>query len=416
MTSPLARGACPRLSAPMQTGDGLLARIVTVGPIPLDKFALLCAAAREHGNGVIEIGARGSVQVRGLTSQSAPLFAEVVTSLGVDVCDGMPVIVSPLCDDPAALIDADGLAADLRGAIAERDLALAPKVSVAVDGGGLLHLDALAVDIRLRAVRTASGPMLHVALAGDASSATPLGLAALGNAPEVVTELLSAIAALGPEARAAELLRAKGIGAVRASLRARLAPAPQLPPRKAAEFIGRHWLKDGACALGLGLAFGHSHADALITLAGVAEKNGADWARPAPDRALLLGPFTEIHAATVSKAANQLGFITDASDSRRRIVACSGAPFCTSGLISSRAIAAGLSSELPAALPLVHVSGCAKGCAHPGPASLTIVGTNQGCDIVRDGTARDVPEAHVTADTLPAALGRLTQACETAHA
>jgi precorrin-3B synthase len=416
MTWPLARGACPRLSAPMQTGDGLLARIVTAGPIPLEKFALLCAAAREHGNGVIEISARGSVQARGLTSQSAPLFAKVVTSLGVGVCDGVPVIASPLCDDPAALIDADALAAELRGAIAERDLALAPKVSVAVDGGGVLHLDALAADILLRAVRTASGPMLHVALAGDASSATPLGLAAIGDAADVVTELLAAISSLGPEARATDLLRGKGLVAVRASLRARLAPVPQLPPRKAAELIGRHWLKDSACSLGLGLAFGHSHADALIALAGIAEKNGAHWARPAPDRALLLGPLTEIHAATVGKAANSLGFITDASDSHRRIVACPGAPFCTSGLISSRAIATGLASRLPASLPLVHVSGCAKGCAHPGPAPVTIVGTGQGCGILRGGTARDVPQAHVSVDAIAAALDHLTQACEPAHA
>jgi precorrin-3B synthase len=416
MTSPLARGACPRLSAPMQTGDGLLARIVMAGPIPLDKFALLCAVAREHGNGVIEISARGSVQVRGLTSQSAPLFAEVVTSLGIDVCEGVPVIASPLCDDPAALIDADPLAADLRSAIAERNLALAPKVSVAVDSGGVLHLDALAADIRLRAVRTASGPILHVALAGDASSATSLGLAAMGDAADVVTNLLAAISSLGPEARATDLLRAKGFVAVRAALRARFAPAPQLPPRKAAELIGRHWLKDSACALGFGLAFGHSHADALIALAGVAEKSGAHWARPAPDRALLLGPLTEIHAATVGNAANSLGFITDAFDSRRRIVACPGAPFCTSGLISSRAIATGLASYLPASLPLVHVSGCSKGCVHPSPAPVTIVGTGQGCGIVRDGTARDVPEAHASVDAIDAALDRFTQACETVHA
>ena len=75
MTSPVARGACPRLSEPMQTGDGLLARMVTAGPIPLDQFARLCAAASEHGNGVMEISARGSLQVRGLTPLSAPLFA-----------------------------------------------------------------------------------------------------------------------------------------------------------------------------------------------------------------------------------------------------------------------------------------------------------------------------------------------------
>ena len=40
----------------------------------LAAFAGLCAAARKHGNGTMEISARGNLQVRGLTPRSAPLF------------------------------------------------------------------------------------------------------------------------------------------------------------------------------------------------------------------------------------------------------------------------------------------------------------------------------------------------------
>jgi precorrin-3B synthase len=43
----------------------------------------------------------------------------------------------------------------------------------------------------------------------------------------------------------------------------------------------------------------------------------------------------------------------------------------------------------------VHVSGCAKGCAHPASAPLTVVGTEQGCGIVRDGSARTAPSAYL---------------------
>ena len=301
MTSPVARGACPRLSEPMQTGDGLLARLVTAGPIPLDQFTRLCAAAREHGNGIIEISARGSLQVRGLTPLSAPLFAEDVTSLDIELCEGVPVIASPLTGDSASLIDADALAARLRRAIAERNLILAPKVSVVVDAGGRLHLDSLTADIRLRAVKTATGSMLHIALAGDAASAIPLGLAKPDAAVEIVSDLLAAIAALGPDARAADLLRAPGIGDIRAMPGTRLEAASHLPSRPRAEPIALHRLKNGACALGLGLAFGHIKADALIELMGIAKTNGALWVRPAPDRALLLGPLTEAKAAGHAK-------------------------------------------------------------------------------------------------------------------
>lgn len=416
MTSVFARGACPHLSAPMQTGDGLLARMVTAGAIPLHAFTPLCAAAREHGNGVMEISARGSLQVRGLTPVSAPLFASAVAALDIELCDGVPVIASPIRNDEAALIDADALSADLRRAVAERDLTLPPKVSVIVDGEGRFHLDALAADVRLRAVSTADGPMLHIALGGDAASATSLGLAAPDDAAEIVTELLAAIAALGPETRARDLLRSKGIGEIRAALRAHLGPASHLSARQAAEPIALHRLKDGACAVGLCLAFGHAQADALIELAGTAQANGALWVRPAPDRALLLGPLSETESVAIRKAAERLGFIVDARDQRRRIVACPGAPSCASGLIAARAIAAELARHLPTTLKIVHVSGCAKGCAHPGPAPLTIVGTKNGCGIIRNGTARDAPETYVAADDFPAALASLTKTREAAHA
>ena len=54
------RGACPGLSKPMQTGDGLLARLMPSGTIALDAMAGLSAAALNYGNRIIEITSRGS--------------------------------------------------------------------------------------------------------------------------------------------------------------------------------------------------------------------------------------------------------------------------------------------------------------------------------------------------------------------
>lgn len=414
MTGRYARGACPRLAEPMQTGDGLLARIVAAGPVPLDVFSRLCAAARQHGNGVIEISARGSLQVRGLTQVSAPLFGSYVTSLDIDLDEGVPVIADPLPDDSAALVDANTLAADLRQAVAEKRIALAPKVSVVVDGGGGLHLDALNADIRLRAVATLSGPMLHVALAGDAASATTLGLASPGHAVTIATQLLAAIGARGPEARARDLLRNTGIGALRAALD--IEPARPLPARPRAESIALHLLTDGTCALGLGLAFNHAQADVLIELADIGQAHGARWVQPAPDHALLLGPLSKADAVPASRAAERLGFIIEASDLRRRIVACPGAPSCASGLIAARVLAAELAPHLPPSLSLMHISGCAKGCAHPSPALLTVVGTECGAGIVRNGTARMTPEAYLDSAGILAEIERLTNPREAAHA
>jgi len=408
MSRAFVRGACPRLAASMETGDGLLARIVPAGPMPIDAFAKLCAAAEAHGNGILEISARGSVQVRGLAPVSAPLFAATVEALDIPLCDGVPVLADPLPDDPSALIDTHDVAGQVRAAIAAAGLALAPKVSVIINGGGRIPLDTLFADVRLRGVPNAHAPKLLVSLAGDAASAAPLGTVAPDEAACVVVALLRVIAAHGPSSRALDVLRAQGIAAFRAVVGAALEPAVQIVARPRAEIIGLHRLRDG-CAMGVALPFGQKQALDLVALLRMARANGATWVATAPDRTLLLGPIGEMIGFALATAADQLGFLVDARDSRRRVVACPGAPSCASGLIAARALAAEIAAALPSSETgfTVHVSGCAKGCAHPGAAPLTIIGTAQGCGLVRNGTPRAQPESYVDTDEVVAEAVRL---------
>lgn len=399
------RGACPSLPAPMETGDGLLVRLVVNAPIPLDAFIGLYEAARAHGNGTIEVSARGSMQVRGLSPLSMPRFADAIAALDIDINDGVAILADALPDDPTALIDSNRVAAQLRQAIAEAGLTVAPKVSVLVDGGGRIDLDALAADIRLRAIATGEGPRFQLALAGDAASATPLALIAIDDALDDVLALLKDIAMLGPEARASDLEQ------IRAGRRPSRAMSLRAHP------IGFHPLKGGVIVLGLGLAFGHAEAGALSELARTAKSNGAGWVRPTPGRALLFGPLGEAQAEATREAAESLGFIVEASDPRRRIAACAGAPLCAHGLIAARALAADIARHvsLPGDGIALHVSGCAKGCAHPKQVPLTIVGTAQGCGIVREGSARDAPTAYADPADLAALLARIADR-EAVHA
>ena len=84
-----------------------------------------------------------------------------------------------------------------------------------------------------------------------------------------------------------------------------------------------------------------------------------------------------------------------ADDPRRSIVACPGKPACASGLIAARALAAEVASHLPPRSGTIHISGCAKGCAHPAAAALTVVGTERGCGIVHDASARATPHRYI---------------------
>jgi precorrin-3B synthase len=407
MSSAFIRGACPRLATPMVTGDGLLARIVPSGPITIDAFAGLCAVAQIHGNGLMEVTARGSVQVRGLSPVSAPLFAASVEGLGIGLVDGVPVLASPLPRDPEALIDAQSIAAEIRSAIDSRHQVLAPKVSVIVDGGGQLSLDDLMADIRLRAVAHGGETKLLVLLGGDVASARPLGLAAPQDAVALVCDMLAVIAAHGPEARTADILARDGAAPFLAAVRGRLEPSALLPAQPPCETIGLHRLIDGHCAMAVALPFGQAHALDVIALLRMARANGASWVATASQRTLLLGPVGEMTAFALGTAADTLGFIVDARDSRRRVVACAGAPACASGLISARTLAAEIASHLPQGGMAVHVSGCAKGCAHPVAAPLTIVGTAQGCGLIKNSTAGAHPDTYMSEEDLMAETVRL---------
>src|SRR5690606_21380903 len=101
-------------------------------------------------------------------------------------------------------------------------------------------------------------------------------------------------------------------------------------------------------------------------------------------------------------------FIIHAQDPRRRISACIGSLGCASGHIPARSIAERLAPLLDEHTHL-HISGCAKGCAHPRRAALTLVGRPDGYGLVIDGTAGDTPITLLRADQLESAIGPAAQ-------
>jgi precorrin-3B synthase len=395
----------------------LLVRLLPVGTIPLDAFSRLCAAARAHGNGIIEITARGSIQIRGLSAASAPRFADAVAALNIAAEDGIPVLSNALAGlDPQEILHAGKLAAELRRALSETSLAarLAPKVSVAIDGGGALDLDGLAADVRLGAEATHGGIALRVSVGGDRTSATKLGAVAPSNGAETAVRLLEVIARGGRSARARDLIVTSGAAAFHAAIVDFLiTDAPPRNSRKSAEAIGTHRLRDGTLARGIGLAFGHADAAALERLGQAARSRGASGIRAAPGRSLLVIGLTQESACSLAATAENLGFIVRADDPRRHVIACAGAPICSSAYIAARAIAprnAEMAAPHLGTAFDIHISGCVKGCAHGKATALTVVGSPHGCALIAEGSARDVRFTTVPTDELPAAIERYARA------
>ena len=92
-----------------------------------------------------------------------------------------------------------------------------------------------------------------------------------------------------------------------------------------------------------------------------------------------------------------------------QVVACAGAPICASAHIASRALAPAVASSAAPRLGTIHISGCAKGCAHAGVTALTIVGAPRRCGLIANGCARDIPFDVVPPDELPAAIARFAR-------
>lgn len=391
MNASLRRGACPGLSVPMATGDGLLARLTPIGStIGLDAFDGLCRAARMRGNGIIEITSRGSIQIRGLSAASAPMLADDVAALRIDGSEGIPVLVNPLGGlDPGETFDAGAVAAALRASFAAASIAssLAAKISVAVDGGGALHLDDVAGDIRLRAVDGPSGTWLHVALGGDASTSISIGAVAPESVVACVLRLFEVLAVKAPNARMRDVARGEGLSVFKAAVADLVIDWPAPGARPVAEPIGRYPLRTGDAAIGVGLPFGHSDSESLLRLIEAGRRAGASGLRTAPGRALLVLGLRSAAADAFVADADALGFIVNAGDPRRRVVACAGAPICASGQIPARAMAPAVvrAAGAIASDDVIHVSGCYKGCAHPAPASVAIFGRDGGCDVFLDG-------------------------------
>ena len=115
----MRRGACPTVLAPMPTGDGLLLR-APAGWWGAGVLAGISDAAARFGNGVVEVTARGSVQIRGLDEDGAVQCAEALATLGIT--DAPPVLA-----DPLAAEEARGIAGEIA---AGWPAGLAPKTSV----------------------------------------------------------------------------------------------------------------------------------------------------------------------------------------------------------------------------------------------------------------------------------------------
>lgn len=357
------QGWCPGALRPMASGDGLVVRVrAPGGRLSPDQAAGIAAAARAHGNGLIDLSARGNLQLRGVSEASHAPLIDDLRALGLIDADAGQEARRNILITPFADAETDALAAAIVAALpAMPDLP--GKFGIVVDTGPAPLLDGIAGDIRLE--RGAAGGL--ILRCEGAALGAPVKPADVSAAIITLSEWFVAAGGVTDGRGRMAALIARGAqpeGAL----------APRVAPAVAAAVPEPGLVAQGAL---VGFAFGQIEAETLAALAALGPIRLTPW------RMLLI--------EGLKRMPDMPGLITQAGDPMRRVEACTGAPGCLQALAPVRHLATRLAPQVPPGR-LLHVSGCAKGCAHPGRADLTLVATEAGFDLIRDGRAQDTPE------------------------
>ena len=386
ISAPVIRGWCPGALQPMSSGDGLVIRIrPDCGRLLPDQAAGIARLALAHGNGLIDLTSRANIQVRGVTEASYRPLIEGLAALGL--IDGSRehearrnVMTSPFWSP------GDGTperAAELANALTGPDApALPEKFGFAVDCGPAPVLGAASADIRLE--RGADGGLICRADGATAGAKVTANTAA-GAALELARWFVQSGGIEGRRGRMSAHL-ARGATLPEGFAEALAQPATSLSPRPGLVTVGTL----------VGFEFGQIPAETLRALAGFG--------------ALRVTPWRMLLIEGADSAPKLPGLIFRQDDPMLRVVACTGAPGCLQAKQPTRSLARDLAPHVPDEATL-HVSGCAKGCAHPGPASRTLTAQVHGFDFVRDGRAGDAAHRQgLTGEVLAAQAASLFEA------
>lgn len=366
--APLVKGWCPGALRPMLSGDGLVIRIRPPGGrLSSAQAQGIAALASRHGSGVIDISNRANMQLRGVREENHEALIAGLSDLDLIDADSETearrnIIITPFWEHPDPT---QRFADDLARALAQTDAPRLPgKFGFAVDTGQEPVLRTAPADIRFE--RSDDGSLICAADGAETGAAIT---------PDTAIDIALSLSRW--------FLETGGAKNGRGRMAAHIALGTPLPTTFTAVKRAEHIEQSpaaGPVAQGylLGLAFGQMQAETFAELANLGN--------------LRLTPWRMILIEGLREPPELDHLITRAEDPLNRVVACPGAPFCPQAHQPTRTLARALAPHVPAG-SLLHVSGCAKGCAHPGAAPRTLIGGPKGFSLILEGGASDAPSS-----------------------
>lgn len=359
MSAPVIKGWCPGAHRPMMSGDGLIMRIRPFfGELGQDQVLGLCALADRFGNGVLDLTSRANLQLRGVATGNFDALLAELDVLGLVDTDAAVekhrnILVQPFWQT-----------GDLTHRLYQNLLATLPalpplpeKMGFALDTGPRACLAKASADVRFE-LTEAGDLMVRADGAGRGTRVTE------ATAMDALLEMTRWFARSGGGAHgrmARHLLHVD---------------MPKTwdtdTPRSQTQPPDLGALDTGTV---LGAPFGKIAASDLRRL----------FTDGKPLRMRLMpGRMFYLPGAQLADAS---GF-ESAPSRRMQVHACPGAPFCPQATVETLSVAQRLAAETEVSL---HVSGCAKGCAFPRKAGVTLVGRDGQFDLVSNGQPWDEP-------------------------
>ncbi len=361
-----AHDACPGALQVHQAADGALVRVrLPGGMITAAQLAALAVASSRFGSGVLELTARGNLQIRGITD--ATPVAEAIAAAGLLPSASHErvrnIVASPLSGRV-------GGRPDVRGWVTELDAAIQAQPALADlpgrfwfgidDGRG--DVSGLGADVGVHALD--GGPAL--ALAGrDTGIRLPAGHVI----PTMLAVAARFVAVRDTAWRINELADIAGV----------------LP---GVEFAGRQfepvtvppvgWIgqDDGRIALGAAVPLGLLPARVAEYLAAIeAPLVITPW------RSVLVCDLDESVADAALRVLAPLGLVFDANSPWLTVSACAGRPGCEHSVADVRADAAAAVAGDPVDRHR-HFVGCERACGSP-PSGEVLVATGDGYRVLR---------------------------------
>lgn len=375
MSALAIRGWCPGAYRPMASGDGLVVRVrPPLGGLIPEQARGLADLADRFGTGRVALTNRANLQIRGVEATAHNALIEGLAALELLDRDANAEGRRNIILDPFHSLAPDDLQAEvarrLAAALSRPEFTgLPPKFGFVVDAGPKRRLAEASGDIRIEAAGSE-----FVARADRCEAGRRAATAA--EASSLALQL------------ARWFLSSDGVGADGRGRMARHLAAgatlPQhlqgnLPPNHAVPTAQPGRMADGIL---IAAAFGELATGDLRLLANC----GAPVLRITPWRMIFLPGMVE----TVWMEAAP-GLIICPDNPLLHVSACIGAPGCAQASVETRAVARSLAPRISAGSKL-HVSGCAKGCAHPAVSDLTLVGRDGRFDLVRHGAPWDDPD------------------------